>query len=242
MGHSANLGAAIAVAVCLIVPEAEARPVPRERPVAANSGGQSEPASPANEQSEPASPARSAETPLPRQRPDAAAVTGSIPDADDSHEKEAICLAKAIYFEARSEPIDGQFAVARVVLNRTASRRYPDTICGVIYQNAHRKHRCQFSFACDGVPDEPDEPTSWAMARGMAEALLRTERPILPEPVLRSTHYHADYVRPSWARKLTNTGQVGQHIFYLSARAVHVSTHNPPTKSASAGYLRGQWR
>lgn len=245
MGHAASLGAAIAMAASLIAVEAEARSVTPDSPGAANSVEQPEPNSPAQavEQPEPTSPAESAENPLPRDKPEPpAAVTGSLPDADEDHEKEAICLAKAIYFEARGEPIDGQFAVARVVLNRTASRRYPDTICDVVFQNAHRKNRCQFSFACDGKSDEADDPNSWALARGMAEALLRTERSILPEPVLRSTHYHARYVRPSWARKLTTTGQVGQHIFYVSVRRGYVSAQNRPTKSANAGYLRGQWR
>lgn len=233
MGHAASLGAAIAVVTSLIASTADARPVPRERPAELNS----------LEGPQATSAADAVKMPLPRQRPETPpTVTGSLPHASKGHEKEVICLAQAIYFEARSEPIEGQFAVARVVLNRTASWRYPDTICGVVYQNAHRKHKCQFSFACDGKPDEADDPTSWALARGMAEALLRTAKPLLPAPVLRSTHYHARYVRPSWARKLTTAGQVGEHIFYISARALRARADNHPTKSVSAGYLRGQWR
>jgi spore germination cell wall hydrolase CwlJ-like protein len=128
------------------------------------------------------------------------------------------CLARAIYFEARSEPVDGQFAVARVVLNRAESGRYPHTICRVVYQNAHMRDRCQFSFACDGQPDEPTESIAWAMALGMAAALVRTEDPLLSAELLRSTHYHADYVHPTWAPKLAMTGMVGRHIFYLEHR------------------------
>jgi spore germination cell wall hydrolase CwlJ-like protein len=198
----------VALAATLIAANAEARPIPRDRPAAAVSVEQ-----PVGEPMP-----DMAEAPRPRHKP--AEAVARLRDAERAaeHEKQAMCLAKAIYFEARSEPLDGQFAVARVVLNRTASRRYPDTICGVVFQNAHRKHRCQFSFACDGKPDDPGDATAWALARGIAEALLRTDRPRLPEPVLRSTHYHAQYVRPSWSRKLTTTGQVGQHIFYVSSR------------------------
>jgi spore germination cell wall hydrolase CwlJ-like protein len=129
--------------------------------------------------------------------------------------RQAQCLARAIYFEARSESLDGQFAIARVVLNRTESGRYPDSICRVVYQNAHLNDRCQFSFACDGLPDEPTDSVAWAMALGMAAALVRTEDPLLPAELLRSTHYHADYVRPHWAPQLAMTGAVGRHIFYF---------------------------
>jgi spore germination cell wall hydrolase CwlJ-like protein len=151
---------------------------------------------------------------------DANAATGSLP-ADSSaarHAREARCLAKAIYFEARGEPVEGQFAVARVVLNRAADRRFPDTICEVVYQNSALLHRCQFSFACDGEPDEPEDHTAWALARGMAEALLLAERPLVSHRVLSATHYHADYVEPWWAPKLRHAGQVGRHIFYVRPR------------------------
>jgi spore germination cell wall hydrolase CwlJ-like protein len=101
---------------------------------------------------------------LPRPRPQPAAaipaptdvrVTAAPVDPQAYQRRQAQCLARAIYFEARSEPVDGQFAVARVVLNRTESGHYPDTICRVVYQNARLKDRCQFSFACDGQPDGP---------------------------------------------------------------------------------------
>lgn len=206
-----GLGAAIAaMAVSLIAAEAQARPIPRDRPAAAipverpHRGVQ----------------AGSTQAPLPHHRPPAAApaaMTGSLPAAEPapSHEQQATCLAQAIYFEARSEPLEGQFAVARVVLNRTASRRYPDTICGVVFQNDDRKNECQFSFACDGLADEPEDATAWALARGMAEALIRVEQPLLSRRVLKATHYHADYVTPWWAAKLRTAGRVGRHIFYV---------------------------
>ena len=145
-------------------------------------------------------------------------VTAAPIEAEAYQRRQVNCLAKAIYFEARSESVDGQFAVARVILNRTESGHYPDTICGVVYQNAHRINRCQFSFACDRLPDEPKESIAWALALGMAEALVRTEHPLLSQKLLKSTHYHADYVRPYWAPQLAMTGSIGRHIFYIEER------------------------
>ena len=168
-----------------------------------------------------------AEPMLPRARPESQRiipppadmrVTAAPVDPEAYQQRQALCLARAIYFEARSEPLDGQFAVARVVLNRAESGHYPETICRVVYQNAHRRDRCQFSFACDGQPDEPAESIAWALALGMAEALVRTEEPLMSKQLLQSTHYHADYVRPYWAPQLAMTGTVGRHIFYLEHR------------------------
>src|SRR5262249_58140344 len=78
--------------------------------------------------------------------------------ADASRTKSEKCLAEAIYFEARGEAVRGQMAVAQVVLNRVFSEKYPNTVCGVVYQNAHRRLHCQFTFACDGIPDIVREP------------------------------------------------------------------------------------
>jgi hypothetical protein len=71
------------------------------------------------------------------------------------------CLANAVYFESRGEPVRGQIAVAQVVMNRVFSPFYPKTVCGVVYQNAHRHNSCQFTFACDGIPDIVTEPEAW---------------------------------------------------------------------------------
>jgi spore germination cell wall hydrolase CwlJ-like protein len=123
------------------------------------------------------------------------------------------CLATAIYFEARGEPEKGQVAVAQVVLNRQNSDRYPDTVCGVVYQNAERRNRCQFSFACDGKSDVPREKAAWRKARRIAAAALRQPAPIW---VLGSaTLYHARYVEPDWAPKVTLVSSIGQHLFYV---------------------------
>ena len=86
------------------------------------------------------------------------------------------CLANAIYFEARNEPVRGQIAVAQVVLNRVFSPYYPGDVCGVVYQNAHRRLACQFTFACDGIPDIVREKGPWSPRAEDRQAGARTRR------------------------------------------------------------------
>lgn len=129
-----------------------------------------------------------------------------------SYAKAAKCLAEAVYFEARGEPVRGQIAVAQVVVNRALSGYYPTTVCGVVYQNAHRRLACQFTFACDGIRDVVTEPELWTRAKTIAKEML-DGRLWLPE-VNRSTHYHATYVRPYWVREMRKNYKTGLHIFY----------------------------
>jgi len=125
--------------------------------------------------------------------------------------KQYRCLAQAVYFEARGEPDMGKHAVAHVVLNRLKDDRYPNTICGVVFQNQHLRHRCQFSFACDGLSDTPRESQAWHRSLQVAlEALAGASEDI----TLASTHFHARYVEPVWASQLKPTIQVGAHLFY----------------------------
>jgi spore germination cell wall hydrolase CwlJ-like protein len=131
---------------------------------------------------------------------------------ETSRAKEEKCLAEAIYFEARGEPVRGQMAVAQVVLNRAFSGKYPSTVCGVVYQNAHRRLACQFSFACDRVPDVIREPQLWERARTIAADMLDGKL-WLPE-VGKATHYHAKWVHPSWVRQMTKLQRLGVHTFY----------------------------
>jgi spore germination cell wall hydrolase CwlJ-like protein len=130
----------------------------------------------------------------------------------DETDKEKRCLAEAIYFEARGESEQGQAAVAQVVLNRVSSGLYPATICGVVYQNRHRFHACQFSFACDGRSLRVSDPASWRTAVRIATEV--TDGKVYVSDVGASTHYHADYVRPRWARRLEKMDVIGHHIFY----------------------------
>ncbi|MBM19625.1 MAG: ATP/GTP-binding protein [Stappia sp.] len=126
--------------------------------------------------------------------------------------KEQRCLAEAIYFEARGEPVDGQAAVSQVVLNRVRNPAYPDTICKVVYQNRHLRNRCQFSFACDGIRDRITEKPEWELAQKVARETVSGQRYL--EKVGASTHYHATYVKPRWARHMKRLQKIGQHIFY----------------------------
>jgi spore germination cell wall hydrolase CwlJ-like protein len=122
------------------------------------------------------------------------------------------CLAEAIYFEARGEAVRGQIAVAQVVMNRTFSGFYPNTVCGVVYQNKHRHLACQFTFACDNVADVVREPDMWDRAKKIAKAMLDGQL-WLPE-VAKSTHYHAYWVRPSWVNEMKKMYKFGVHTFY----------------------------
>jgi spore germination cell wall hydrolase CwlJ-like protein len=126
--------------------------------------------------------------------------------------REQQCLASGIYFEARGESVKGQAAVAQVILNRVRNPAYPDTICGVVYQNEDWRNRCQFSFACDNIKDRIRSEEHWKMAREVALAV--TAGKIWLEQVGSSTHYHAVYVRPNWARTMKKVGRIGLHIFY----------------------------
>jgi spore germination cell wall hydrolase CwlJ-like protein len=127
-------------------------------------------------------------------------------------EKEQDCLTRGIYFEARGEVLKGQAAVAQVILNRVRNPAYPDTICGVVFQNDNWKNRCQFSFACDNLLDRILNRDSWKVAADIAMAVT-AGKIWLPE-VGSATHYHATYVRPAWARTMKRVARIGDHIFY----------------------------
>jgi spore germination cell wall hydrolase CwlJ-like protein len=122
------------------------------------------------------------------------------------------CLAKAVYFEARSESELGQLAVAKVVLNRVRDPNYPKTICGVVYQGSDHRNSCQFSFACDGVADEVKNRAAWEHSKQIAEKAIAGDSTI--RIIGAATNYHADYVRPKWAKDMRKLIKIGRHIFY----------------------------
>jgi len=126
------------------------------------------------------------------------------------------CLTEAIYFEARGETVRGQIAVAQVVMNRVFSGYYPGTVCGVVYQNAHRHLACQFTFACDGIPEVVREPEAFERAKKIAAETLDGQL-WLPE-VGKATHYHAYWVHPSWVHEMTKMYRLGVHTFYRPKR------------------------
>ena len=140
-------------------------------------------------------------------RPNYAALLGGERGA-----RERKCLAEAVYFEARSEPEEGQAAVAQVVLNRATSGLYPPSVCGVVYQNRTHYKACQFSFACEGKSLRINEPEAWHTAERIADEVADGKTYV--SDVGGATHYHAKYVRPGWARRLVKMDVIGHHIFY----------------------------
>lgn len=142
------------------------------------------------------------------------APSGSIAAALGRPTNAVDCLAQAIYYEARSESEEGQAAVAEVILNRARSGRYPREVCDVVYQRNSRT--CQFSYTCDGsIGRTRVNAQSWGRAERIARAVYAGQaQSMLPA---HSVNYHANYVAPSWGRRLERVRQIGAHIFYGSA-------------------------
>lgn len=146
------------------------------------------------------------------------------------------CLAQNIYHEAKNQSMAGMISVARVTMNRVKDRRYPDTVCEVIQEGPVKeswktrsdptlsddqrvyipvRHKCQFSWYCDGKSDDiadPEHNRAWLRARDIAYDVLAYNR--WNGIVEGATHYHADYVKPSWRHSLTLISTIDNHIFY----------------------------
>ena len=145
-----------------------------------------------------------------------------LPNTPD---RSAECLALNMYHEARGQGIAGELAVTAVVLNRVNDKRYPNTICEVVEQGPTRaswqdpkvrfpiKHRCQFSWFCDGKSDVPRNKKIYNKMFDLADAILGSEISFL-DITGGATHYHADYVSPAWAKTKTKTVEIQDHIFY----------------------------
>ena len=125
--------------------------------------------------------------------------------------KQMSCLAEALYFEARGEPIQGQLAVGEVILNRVEDMRYPSSICKVINQGTGRRFACQFTYTCDGKLETVHERKPYEMALKIAKILMTTHDGKLTRG---STHYHSNYVNPEWSKKFERVAKFGRHIFY----------------------------
>lgn len=129
------------------------------------------------------------------------------------------CLAKNIYFEARNESLAGRIAVGQTTLNRVRSKKFPGSICDVVYQGSHFKNgtpkrdMCQFSWYCDGASDKIKNKRAWAESIRVASYLANGRNWIL-DITDGAEFYHADYVSPRWARSKKKTTQIDRHIFY----------------------------
>ena len=145
-----------------------------------------------------------------------------------------LCLSMNVFHEAKNQSVEGQIAVAEVVMNRVADTRYPNTVCEVVYQGPTReswktkkqkdlpkykriyypiRDRSQFSWYCDGKTDDIPkyDHNAWQIATWVANGVLHGKL----KPITKgATHYHADYVLPEWAETKTKTKVIGNHIFY----------------------------
>jgi spore germination cell wall hydrolase CwlJ-like protein len=136
------------------------------------------------------------------------------------------CLALNVYFEARSETIEGQYAVGYVVMNRVAHSGFPNSICGVVKQGGEEpRNRCQFSWWCDGRPDKPTNHKVWLKSLSTAYDIYLGQ---VNDPTQGALWYHADYVSPKWSKALTMVTKIGQHLFYLDRKPVTYAMNQMP--------------
>ncbi len=132
-------------------------------------------------------------------------------DGAEQEQTQLDCLAEAIYYEARSEDLRGQMAVAEVVMNRVHDSRFPKTVCDVVYQGHYRDTGCQFTFTCDGSLANKPRGDAWDRARAIA---LNVSLGLAKSVTNKATHYHTDYVNPYWKAGMVETAEIGTHIFY----------------------------
>ncbi|HEY0115489.1 MAG TPA: cell wall hydrolase, partial [Allosphingosinicella sp.] len=143
--------------------------------------------------------------------PNPAATAFTLPADEVARMRSIDCLTAAVYYEAGMEPVDGQRAVAQVILNRVRHPHYPNTVCGVVFQGHQRTTGCQFTFTCDGSLRRTPAAHLWTRARQVAEQALAG---YVHRAVGWATHYHANYVLPYWAPTLAKVATIGAHIFY----------------------------
>jgi spore germination cell wall hydrolase CwlJ-like protein len=138
-----------------------------------------------------------------------------LPNVQEMMLREHRCLSEALYYEARSEGVRGEKAVAEVVFHRMLAGNYGHSICAVVYEGSDHKV-CQFSFTCNGDRDRPREATAWNEAEQLAAQIL-TGEVRLANSTGGAINYHAISVKPYWAPTLERTARIGKHIFYRGA-------------------------
>lgn len=135
-----------------------------------------------------------------------------LPVMAPGHAERALdCLTAAVYYEAASEGLAGQQAVAQVVLNRMRHPAFPNSVCGVVFSGSTRKTGCQFTFTCDGALGRKPSAGGWASARRVAQAALSG---FVAPQVGHATHYHTLWVAPYWSPSLVKVANIGAHTFY----------------------------
>jgi N-acetylmuramoyl-L-alanine amidase len=148
--------------------------------------------------------------------------------AEVMFEDELECLAKNIYFESSNQPFAGKLAVGLVTLNRVNSKDFPDTICDVVYQAKMKpswktgepvpiRNQCQFSWYCDGKPDDPYDTEVWNKSIDIAKNIytIHLDKDVMIDDITEgATFYHATYVSPRWRHSLKRTVRIEDHIFY----------------------------
>jgi hypothetical protein len=122
-----------------------------------------------------------------------------------------LCLAEAVYFESRGQPLVGQLAVAQVILNRAADKRFASTVCGVVRERS-KSGACQFSFVCDTRSDVPGPSAAWDEARAIAQLAMSGSPPDVTGG--RALFFHAVHVAPPWRLRMARTATLGTHMFY----------------------------
>ena len=136
-----------------------------------------------------------------------------LPSTTFANEK--YCLTEALYFEARNQSTNAIKAVGNVIINRKHSKYFPNSICGVVRQGGTKRHRCQFSYYCDGLPDTFSnnvvEKRALERIKHIVNVLLSNKR---VDNTNGADHYHTTNVNPNWANKNKITKQLGDHIFY----------------------------
>ena len=143
----------------------------------------------------------------------------SVASAVREHQAQEIeCLALNIYFETRAVSLADGMAVSDVVMNRVKDSRFPNTVCEVVKQAKKdsngkiKRHKCQFSWYCDGKADVPKNVEAWERSRKLARDVYLNNAYIgITEG---ATHYHANYVKPIWRHQMDRTTRIGSHIFY----------------------------